>query len=150
MAIVNEEVAGLVIPMSGRPMLVPNVTVAEIVDWQEPSLVDNSPHWYLGEIDWRGVNIPLLSLELMNSPDDDDLDVGTRIAVLNGVGQTKNNFYAVCVQGIPRLVRVYPSEMGSEETLSNAPAFHMMVNVSGENVVIPNLDYVEQQIAAHC
>lgn len=146
MARVNEEVASLLVPMVARPMLVPNVTVAEIVDWEAPVRRDNDPDWMLGMFSWRGVDIPLVSLELMNDPDEDEGFSGSRIAVLNGVGTSKQGFYAVCVQGIPRLVRVYPAEIGGEEKVNDAPAFEMMVTVNGEKAMIPNLDYVEEQI----
>lgn len=145
MARVNEEVASLLVPMVARPMLVPNVTVAEIVDWESPERRENDPDWMLGMFNWRGVDIPLVSLELMNDPEEDEAFSGARIAVLNGVGKTKQDFYAVCVQGIPRLVRVYPLEIGGEETV-DAPAFDMIVTVNGEKAMIPDLDFVEEQI----
>lgn len=146
MARVNEEVASLLVPMVARPMLVPNVTVAEIVDWHQPERREGDPDWMLGMFHWRGIDIPLVSLELMNDPEEDEAFSGARIAVLNGVGVSKKDFYAVCVQGIPRLVRVYPAEIGGEEQVENAPAFDMLVTVNGERAMIPNLDYVEEQI----
>lgn len=148
MARVNEEVASLLVPMVARPMLLPNVTVAEIVDWEQPERREGDPDWMLGMFHWRGVDIPLVSLELMNDPEEDEAFSGARIAVLNGVGVSKKDFYAVCVQGIPRLVRVYPAEIGGEEAVTDSPAFDMLVTVNGERAMIPNLDYVEQQIEA--
>ena len=46
---IPDEVASLLIPMVGRPMLLPNVAVAEIVPWVEPEKQDNAPEWFLGE-----------------------------------------------------------------------------------------------------
>lgn len=148
MARVNEEVASLLVPMVARPMLLPNVTVAEIVDWKQPERRDDDPDWMLGILHWRGIDIPLVSLELMNDPEEDEAFSGARIAVLNGVGASKNDFYGICVQGIPRLVRVYPAEIGGEEQVDDAPAFDLLVTVNGEKAMIPNLDYVEQQLEA--
>ena len=148
MARINEEVASLMVPMLARPLLLPNVTVAEIVDWEDPTRRENDPDWLLGMFHWRGIDIPLVSLELMNDPETDEAFTGSRIAVLNGVGTTKQDFYAVCVQGIPRLVRVYPAEIGGEEGFEQSPAFDITVSVNGEKAVIPNLDFVESQIEA--
>lgn len=147
MARVNEEVASLLIPMVARPMLLPNVTVAEIVGWEQPERREGDPDWMLGVFNWRGVDVPVVSLELMNDPEEEEGFSGSRIAVLNGVGKSKQDFYAVCVQGIPRLVRVYPAEIGGEENVS-APAFDMMVTVNGEKAIIPDLSYVEEQLEA--
>jgi chemosensory pili system protein ChpC len=142
---IPDEVASLLIPMVGRPMLLPNVAVAEIVPWEEPEKQDNAPEWYLGNVSWRGIDIPLVSLELMNDTDVDEAYSGHRIAVLNGVGSTKKDFYAVSVQGLPRLIRVYGEEVSGEEQLSE-PAYDMNVLVSGERAMIPDLDYVEKQV----
>jgi len=142
---IPDEVASLLIPMVGRPMLLPNVSVAEIVPWVEPEKQDNSPEWFLGQVRWREIQIPLVSLELMNDTDVDEAYSGHRIAVLNGVGGTKNDFYAVSVQGLPRLIRVYGQEVSGEEKLSE-PSYDMNVLVSGERAMIPDLDYVETQL----
>lgn len=146
MSKIPDEIASLLIPMMGRPMLLPNVAVAEIAPWEKPQPRDKMPAWYLGDYHWRGINIPMISLELMNEPDMEDADQGRRVAVLNGVGVTKNDFYAVSVQGIPRLVRVYPQEVGKEELPEDQPSFELLVMVNGERAMIPNLDYVEQQL----
>ena len=142
---IPDEVASLLIPMVGRPMLLPNVAVAEIVPWVEPEKQDNAPEWFLGNVSWRGVDVPLVSLELMNDTDVDEAYSGDRIAVLNGVGGTKKEFYAVSVQGLPRLIRVFGEEVSGDEQLSE-PAYDMNVLVSGERAMIPDLDYVEKQI----
>ena len=145
MAELPEQIASLLIPMVGRPLLIPNVAVAEIVSWDEPQKQEGSPDWLLGTVDWRGVDLPVVSLERMNSSEIDDADVGQRLAVINGVGECKLPFYAISVQGLPRLVRVYPEEMSSEEP-SEDPAYDTLVMVSGERAVIPDLPGVERQL----
>lgn len=142
-----EQVAGLLIPMVGRPMILPNVAVAEIVPWKRPTRKDNAaPPWLLGRIEWRGLQVPLISLELMNNVELDDAQQGSRIAVVNGVGKTKLPFYAISIQGIPRLLRVYQDDITQEEQLPDKPALAWQMAVNGERMVVPNLDYVEEQL----
>lgn len=142
-----EQVAGLLIPMVGRPMILPNVAVAEIVPWKRPSRKDNAgPAWLLGRIEWRGLQVPLISLELMNNVELDDAQHGSRIAVVNGVGKTRLPFYAISIQGIPRLLRVYPEEITQEEQLPDKPAMAWQMAVNGERMVVPDLDYVEAEL----
>lgn len=145
MAELPEQIASLLIPMIGRPLLLPNVAVAEIVTWDQPEKPEDSPEWYLGKVDWRGVDLPVVSLELMNNPEIEDAAQGQRLAVINGVGECKLPFYAISVQGIPRLVRVYPEEMGNEEQ-SEDRAYDTLVMVSGERAVIPDLANVEREL----
>lgn len=145
MAELPEQIASLLIPMVGRPLLIPNVAVAEIVSWDQPQKQEGSPDWLLGTVDWRGVELPVVSLERMNSSEIDDADVGQRLAVINGVGECNIPFYAISVQGLPRLVRVFPEEMSSEEA-SEDPVYDTLVMVSGERAVIPDLPSVERQL----
>ena len=140
-----EQIASLLIPMIGRPLLIPNVAVAEIVGWNQPEKQEGSPDWMLGTVDWRGVALPVVSLELMNNPEIEDASQGARLAVINGVGECKLPFYAISVQGLPRLVRVFPEELSSEEE-SQDPAYDSLVMVSGERAVIPDLANVERQL----
>jgi chemosensory pili system protein ChpC len=140
------EIPSLLIPMLGRPMLLPNLAVAEIATWEDPSPVGGMPEWFIGHYAWRGIEIPMISLELMNDPTYEDATQGRRVAVLNGLGGAPSDFYAVVVQGIPRLVRAYPAEIGKEEQPEDQPAFALLVSVSGERAMIPDLDYVEKQL----
>lgn len=145
MAELPEQIASLLIPMIGRPLLLPNVAVAEIVGWDQPEKQEGSPDWLLGKIEWRGVELPVVSLELMNDLEIEDASLGQRLAVINGIGECKLPFYAISVQGIPRLVRVYPEEMGNEEP-SPDRAYDTLVMVSGERAVIPDLANVEREL----
>ena len=142
---IPDEIASLLIPMIGRPMLLPNVSVAEIAPWIEPVKLEDSPEWLLGEVLWRDSKIPLLSLELMNDTDVEEAYSGYRIAVMNGVGGSDHKFYAISVQGLPRLVRVDKEGVSDDEELSE-PAFAMNLLVSGERVMVPDLDYIEKQL----
>ncbi len=141
-----EQIASLLIPMVGRPLLVPNVTVAEIVNWRNPEVVTGMPRWVLGVVDWRGVNLPVLSIEAMNDPGLEDIDCGERLVVINAQGESKLPFYGLAVQGIPRLVRVFPDEIGEQETMSDDAVYDMLVMVSGERAIIPDLIEVEKRL----
>lgn len=149
---VPEQIASLLIPMLGRPLLVPNVTVAEIVNWREvtPAPDSDSPAWLLGDASWRGTRLPVISVERMNNPAAEDAEIGQRLVVINSQRPLNIPFYGICVQGIPRLVRVFPEELGELDTdLSAEDAYDMMVMVSGERAVIPALDVIESHLDQH-
>ncbi|CBL47261.1 CheW-like protein [gamma proteobacterium HdN1] len=144
---IPEQIAGLLIPMVGRPIVLPNVTVAEIVSWRKPFQGDvGAPAWLLGRLEWRGLQIPLISLELMGNADLDDALEGKRIAVVNSMGKSQWPFYALAIQGIPRLVRVYPEEITQEEHLPERLPMVWQIAVNGERMMVPDLDYVETQL----
>lgn len=137
------EVASLMVPLSGRPLLVPNLAVAEIVPFSAPTRVNGKPSWYIGRLAWRGLTVPLVSIVGMRG-EGDALPSDPRIAVLSGVhGQLP--FYAVVAWGIPRLVRVRSQDVEPTEGMYTAidDAF---VAVGGELAIIPNLARIEAMI----
>ncbi|NUT86688.1 chemotaxis protein CheW [Pseudomonas corrugata] len=93
---------GLLLPLVDRHLVLPNVAVAELIDYQSGTFDMDTPPWFLGWVTWRERQIPLLSFE---SACDQKTVIGerARIAVLNALGgRAELKFIALLVQGIPR------------------------------------------------
>jgi chemosensory pili system protein ChpC len=93
---------GLLIPLSDRHLLLPNVAVAELIDYQDSVADPAAPQWYMGPINWRHRSLPLLSFEAACGG---RARVGgrARIVVLNALGGRADlKFIALLTQGIPR------------------------------------------------
>lgn len=93
---------GLLLPLGDRNLLVPNVAVAELIDYQDSNAEPDAPIWYLGPIYWRNRTLPLLSFEATCGS---RTRVGgrARIVVLNALGGRADlEFIALLTQGIPR------------------------------------------------
>src|SRR5690606_466660 len=54
---------GLLVPLADRTLLLPNVAVAELVPYRAPRTAEGAPSWFLGQVAWRGLSLPLLSFE---------------------------------------------------------------------------------------
>lgn len=138
------EVPSLMVPLQGRPLLVPNLAVAEIVPFNAPVPVSGKPQWYLGQIMWRGVKVPVVSLVQLRG-EDEDIPPEARIAVFNGLTGALP-FYGVITHGIPRLVRVRPQDIEGTDGMYT-PVDDAFVAVGGELAIIPNLSTLESMIA---
>lgn len=141
------EIASLLIPLQGYQVLLPNVSVAEIIPIAQSNPVNNAPLWYLGNIIWREQNIPLVSFEAMNDEAKSGLHNRARFAVLNTTGISNDlPFMAIVAQGLPRLARVSEEEISTQES-EDLKAFVMMhVSWAGEDAIIPALGKMEQAI----
>nr|WP_324257365.1 chemotaxis protein CheW [Cellvibrio fontiphilus] len=140
-----EEVASLLIPLQGRMLLAPNVTIAEIVPVSQVVPVENAPAWYLGNCAWREQTIPLLSFEVMNGEDKPGVAPRSRFAVINTTGVNESlPFIAILTQGLPRLARVTEEEITGREDADNKPFELMHVSWAGEEAVIPNVEAMER------
>lgn len=140
-----QEVASLLIPIQGRLLLAPNVTVAEIVPVSQVIPVDNAPAWYLGNCNWREQTIPLLSFEVINGEDKPGVSSRSRFAVLNTTGVNESlPFIAILTQGLPRLARVTEEEITEREDADNKPFELMHISWAGEEAVIPHVEAMER------
>jgi len=141
----DTEVSSLLIPLVGRHLLVPAVTVAEMVPFRKPERDPEAPDWYLGDIIWREERIPLVSLEVLCGEAMPAYDGSSRIAVLNNAGVDESlSFLALATQGIPRLSRVKAEEIHEVEGAALKPFDLMHVSHAGETLVIPDVAGLEQ------
>ncbi len=140
-----QEVASLLIPLQGQSILLPNVTVAEIVPVSQVQIVENAPMWYIGNCQWRDLIVPVLSLEALNGENKPSLSTRARFAVLNTTGMHSDfPFMAIVTQGLPRLARVSEDEISELEDAENRAYDLMHVSWAGEHTVIPNVPAIEQ------
>lgn len=148
-AVVSQEspvsLTGLLVPLADRTLLVPNVAVAELIPYRTPQAVPGAPAWFLGQVQWRDLNLPLLSFEAASNGTA-QVGAGARIVVLNALGGREHvRFIALLVQGIPRSVKV-DADLARAE-LALAPLELDAVELGDVQARIPDLVGLEQCLA---
>jgi chemosensory pili system protein ChpC len=141
-----QEVASLLVPLNDCLLLLPNVSVAEIVPITQVLPVSDAPNWYLGDCIWREQKVPVLSFETLNSDPKGGTSSRARFAVLNSTGISDDlPFLAIVTQGLPRLARVNEEEIREREG-DKKPFELMYVSWAGEDAVIPDVSRMEQAL----
>lgn len=136
---------GLLLPLADRTLLVPNVAIAELIAYQNVYKVANSPNWFIGQIAWRDLRLPLMSFEAACG-DLTATSTNARVVVINALGgRPKVRFIALLVQGIPRAAKIGPELDYADVALS--PLEMAAVEVAGQVVKIPDLMALEQKLA---
>src|SRR5690606_25346453 len=103
----------LLLPLQARHLLVPNVSMAELIGHQLPQRPAQSlPDWIQGFIQWRGESVPLVLYEnyagKRRGAESNDL----RIAVMNSINDHyQGRFYGLLLQGIPRTLNVTEEDL---------------------------------------
>lgn len=141
----SQTLSCVMIPVSGRQLLLPNVTIAEVVDYAGTSAEADMPEWLVGYLDWRGLRLPIISYDAANGGKAPASSDGRgRIIVLNTISDQHRGlrFIALITQGIPSQARLTEDQMRKLDGEAG-PADLMEVEVEGENAWIPNLDYIE-------
>lgn len=136
----------VLIPMKDRQLLLPNVSVAEVVDHTADLAPGNGPGWLAGYLEWRGLRLPVVSYEAANGGDTVQPERGRgRVVVLNTIGAHHQRlpFLAVVTQGIPSQTRLEAAQVQASSGGTTGPADLMTVDLEGEQVYIPNMEFLE-------
>lgn len=141
----SASLTGLLLPLSDRTLLVPNVALAELIPYRAPQATPGLPGWLLGQVAWRDLRLPLLCFEAA-AGGEVNVASGARVAVLNALGGRPHvKFIALLLQGIPRSLKL-------EEDLrrANAPLSALeldAVQLGTDVAKIPDLVALEQMLA---
>lgn len=142
-------VDSLMVPIKEATLLLPVSAVSEVVEKLPVSAVESGHQWYLGTIQWREQDIPLVCYEALIGGELQSLTENARIAILKASGEkTKFGFYGVVTQGYPRSVRITPTSdfrPQGDEALDAGVLMYATLDDNG--VVMPDLAYIEKQLS---
>lgn len=139
----------LLLPVQSGTLLLPNSVVAEIVPAQRHHRDASArPDWYIGQLEWRGTNLPLISLETLCDSVVREFPAKTSFVVLHRLGDAAGgeDYYAVYIDGIPHFQFIDETAVESLSTSLENPYIAHEVTIDGASAVIPDLDAVERQL----
>ncbi len=150
MAEQQDELYSLLIPLSDQNLIVPRASVAEVVAYSEPMAGPGNADWYLGDFEWNGNIVPVVSFEATCGDNVPEVSRRTRIIVFHAIGgRLKSGFFGVLTQGFPQLVRVSPGVLEPAARSTSADddvpvlCYVQMVN---EEPIIPDLEKLEDML----
>lgn len=112
--VTQESIHSLLVPMWRNPLLIPDTAVAEVIGFSVPETESAAP-WHLGDIFWRGLRLPLLTIET-ELPSVEDIGRRARIGILNSAsGNEDVPFMAILINGIPRLQNIRAEDLTEVE-----------------------------------
>ena len=141
----SENLACLMIPVGETNLLLPNVTVAEILPWRRIRKWAEAPDWCLGLLSWRGETVPVVRYEKLNDANS-SAGTGRCLLIMN---RTQNGsareFYGLAVDGLPRLVHLTSEDLENQKSaLKIADVAHLKIGL--ETATVPRLSYFEEQV----
>jgi chemosensory pili system protein ChpC len=148
MTIAERVVNSLLLPLVGSNIILPQPTVAEIVQDPQVTETEGTNHWIKGTVNWRTKQIPLISFEALCGQEVSERGNLHRVAVLYALeGLDTLKFYSLELQAIPRPIVVKPDTLDQiQQDPNGCLAVASKVFIAGQLAVIPNLVWVEQNI----
>jgi chemosensory pili system protein ChpC len=137
----------LLLSMYDKTLILPYSAVAEVIPFENAKTFANTTGWILGTIEWRQLNIPLISLEDIDRTASSFLEPSRlHIAILNRILEGKGpDFIGLVLQSIPKISRFKRSDIQYLGT-SDRAQLSMAVSVRGQPAFIPNLQWIEENI----
>ena len=143
---VANAVRALWVPLKEVNILLPNVAIAEVVNYQPLDLIQDGPDWLLGKLRWRNHELPIVSMERLCGYGFAQGESGSRISIVNSVKpQSALPFFAMVTAGIPRLFNADADALGDSiaESRSLPDTVDDCVRIGSEDALIPNLDVIQ-------
>ena len=130
-------------------ILIPNATVAEIIPYERLQRVQGTPDWFLGFLDWRGVQVPVASFQMLTIEKASFSLVSVSSAslvVLRAIGGSGYfDYIAIVAQSLPTLMRL--SEDQLFETGDQPERTELLRGRYLDEIIsVPDFDYIEAEI----
>ncbi len=135
------------LPLLDMQLLLPNSVVAEIISYVRPEqAVDD---WLDGVMIWRGVSVPVVSVEKMCNQAHVEPGVRSRIAVIYNLNNDDDMPYlGIIMQDIPRAYLAEEDRMPGETFHSGCEYLHGRADIMQSELMVPNLDAITEATRA--
>jgi len=141
--VAQDKVRSLWVPLRGMNLLLPNMAVAEISSYRVPESLENVPEWLLGKVQWRGQEIPVISLEAVCGLTVPLNPVFSRLMVVNSVdSESPLQHFAIVTAGLPGLIQ-FGEDTADEVATDTYDALKCIVKIGSEEAVIPDLRHLQ-------
>lgn len=143
-----DDIRGVLIQVTGARLLMPNAAIAEVLSYADPEPVEGTPDWLLGQVRWRGWQLPLVAFSRLTGIAEEQPGLGNKMIVLKAFGgQGKVPFFAVLTQGFPRLVTVSRNGLVPVESDEALPAGVLgRVELNDDPALLPDVARLEAMI----
>ncbi len=122
-------------------MLLPNSAVAEVLEFTAPEPFKKAPAWLLGELAWRGWQVPVINYQRLVDAKAGDVETSkARILIIKTLGEsTQVNYIGLVIQGLPRLKTVTADALVEQQTRKLPEALFSKVSIDDQPALIPEL-----------
>ena len=143
------ELPTFLVRLQKSKILIPNATVAEIIPYERLQRVQGTPDWFLGFLDWRGVQVPVASFQMLTIEKASFSLVSlssVSLVVLRAIGGSGYfDYIAIVAQSLPTLMR--SSEDQLFETGDQPERTELLRGRYLDEIIsVPDFDYIEAEI----
>lgn len=144
----TENLGTLLFSIEGGQIMLPDIAVAEIIEFKDVEAGDEDvPVWYLGKIEWRGLNIPVISLEALNHGSFFTHSNRLKIIVINSFTKREFGYWGFVTLETPKMQRINSDSIVADQSVELGEVQLMAAEYMGEPVILPDLETIEKNIS---
>lgn len=136
--------------IEGGKVIMPDAMIAEIVDFQSTTTAtDDVPTWYLGNLLWREIDVPLIALEALNNNSFFTQSRALKIIVIHSASyRDKMPYWAFVTLETPRMLRLEAADLTKIDEVDLGNMEVMRAEIAGEVVMILDIEKIEKEVAS--
>ena len=137
----DKEIRTILAPLTDGYVMLPNSAVGEILTFTSPEPFKQGPPWLLGEIAWRGWQVPVINYErMLRDNGSTTITAKTRVLIMKTLGEsTQVNYIGLVIQGLPRLKKVSARTLVEKQIDELPDTVFSTVSIDDLQAVIPAL-----------
>jgi len=152
MAVDTQLIKCVILTLRKENVIVPNALVAEIVSVKDLEGSEDTPEWFLGNMHWRGSEVPLLSFEAASGEGMNKVNLNTQAVVLYAVGKggevVESPYLGLVMSGVPHVSRFTREQITTDEdVIEEHPMVSQKVRINGASVSILDVDAMVDMVA---
>ncbi len=145
----EEQLDVFLLQMQKQGVMVPTDAVAEIIPYEPLQRIEDAPDWFIGLLGWRGIQIPVVSFEIMSVERASFSLVSVASAslvIMRGLtDQDRLPFYAIVSQTRPEEHSINPEliiETGEDTEKTEV----CRIRFRNEMLAIPDVEFLESAL----
>ena len=123
-------------------LLLPTSVLAEVVDFQQPSPMNEAPSWLIGQIEWEKRQVPVFSFyALINGGEPGEISSRSKIMVIKSLAESgRVPYLGVLLSELPRMTYVKEFDLEQTGDKSKSLGVFRRIRLEDEDAIIPDLD----------
>jgi len=129
-------------PAETETLLLPTGVMTEVVDFQNPSHLDDSPPWLLGQMEWEDRQIPVFSFSaLINARDIEKISNKSKILIIKSLADSARVPYlGILLSDLPRMLNVKESDLIQTGDDKKSLGVFSRITIEDQPAIVPDLD----------
>ncbi len=123
-------------------LLLPTSVLAEVVDFQQPSPMDDAPPWLIGQIEWDERQVPVFSFfALINGGDLGEISSRSKIMIIKSLTESgRVPYLGILLSDLPSMTVV--KEFDLEQTGDDRKSLGVFsrIRLEDQDAIVPDLD----------